>query len=166
MASVRSNDGGRIAGSARRSEWVLVGAAAAALAAGALIYALARPVPAALLPRALHAPQPQAVALRPLTGALPTFLHVFAFSLATIAVVGGGRHAAVCSCVAWTAVNALFEIGQHPDVVQAIARSLGGHPAYRAGTFDPNDLVAAGLGGVLAFVVACRPSPETYDANR
>jgi hypothetical protein len=147
----------------------LLGTASASLAAGALIYALARPLPAALLPAALHLPSDAIAWLAPLTGSLPTLLHVVAFSLVTVIVVG--RHRTVRACAAWTAINLLCEIAQHADVAQTLLQWWPAAPtqvrAYLlGGTFDWNDVVAAVVGGIAAYVVAIRLSREDQDAHR
>ena len=67
---------------------------------------------------------------------LPSFVHPLAFSLFTAAA--GNYRRPYCACVAWWAVNVLFEFAQHPRV------------ALMRGTFDAGDLVAVTLGAIVA----------------
>ena len=47
---------------------------------------------------------------------LPTFAHVFAFSLLTAALLTGERKTAITVCLGWFVVEAAFEVGQHPAI--------------------------------------------------
>ena len=95
---------------------------------------------------------------------LPTFAHVFAFSLLTIALVGGAKRTAVTVCLGWFLVDAAFEIGQHPQLVGWLSSLipqwfehipvLDRTPSYFLyGTFDPLDLVSAALAALAAYLV-------------
>lgn len=99
-----------------------------------------------------------------LGGWLPSFVHTFAFSLFTAAVLSQRSVPRYGACVAWFAVNVAFEVGQHPEVSARLAEvlqgSLGGVPLTRPlanyfahGTFDPGDIVAALLGALAAAAV-------------
>ena len=98
---------------------------------------------------------------------LPTFAHVFAFSLLTIALVGGAKRAAITVCLGWFLVDATFEMGQHPQVASGLSSLIppwfehlpvldrtAGYFVY--GTFDPLDLVAAALAAWAAYLVIRR----------
>ena len=98
---------------------------------------------------------------------LPTFAHVFAFSLLTIALVGGAKRAAITVCLGWFLVDASFEMGQHPQVASGLSSLippwfehlpvLDRTPSYFLyGTFDPLDLVSAALAALAAYLVIRR----------
>ncbi len=107
---------------------------------------------------------------------LPTFTHVFAFSLLTIALVSGTKRAAITVCLGWFLVEAAFELGQHPALVLALATAMppwfAGLPIlnksasyFLHGTFDPLDILAIASGALAAFLVIqntarCRVSHE------
>lgn len=96
-----------------------------------------------------------------LGGWLPSFVHTFAFSLFTAAVLSQRSVPRYGACIAWFAVNVAFELGQHPLVSVRLAEmlngGLGGLPLTRplasylaSGRFDPGDIVAALLGALAA----------------
>ena len=142
--------------------YALIGAVA--ISTGVLIYLLDRsPTSVFFLPALWHG---RHVAWFPLGGVLPEFLHVFAFILLTAAVVPGPpRPIAICGV--WLAIEALFEIGQHPGLAPAIAAALPGWleqipvldrsaSYFLHGTFDWGDLVAIALGVLTAYAVIKR----------
>ncbi len=99
-----------------------------------------------------------------LGGWLPSFVHTFAFSLFTAAVLPERSVPRYGACVAWCAVNVAFEVGQHPLVSVRLAEvlqgGLGGVPFtlplagyFAHGTFGPGDIVAALLGALAAGAV-------------
>ena len=59
-----------------------------------------------------------------LGGRLPSFVHTFAFSLFTVAVLPERDVPRYWACVAWLAVNVAFEVGQHPLVSGRLAEVL------------------------------------------
>lgn len=131
-----------------------------ALLLGAAVYVLDRPPGSAwFLPAAWSLAGP-AHPFGVIAGQLPEFLHVFAFSLLTAAVLPATRRAAWASCAAWWLIDSLFEIGQHPTIspiLTAMTSGLKGipllekTPAYFArGVFDPLDLLAIALGALAA----------------
>ncbi len=95
---------------------------------------------------------------------LPTFAHVFAFSLLTAALVSGGRQAAIVICSGWFVVDAGFELGQYPTMAAELSRVM---PAwfeklpivrwtddfFRHGTFDHLDLLSIALGAFTAYTI-------------
>ncbi len=98
---------------------------------------------------------------------LPTFAHVFAFSLLTMALVGGAKRAAITVCLGWFLVEAAFELGQHPALALALATAMppwfAGLPIlnnsasyFLHGTFDPLDILAIALGALAAYFVIQR----------
>lgn len=93
-------------------------------------------------------------------GSWPTFAHVGAMTLLTFAVLGVGRRALLGATATWTAFGLAAEALQHPAWASLAfpGGGAGGRftPASYAhrGTFDPVDLVAAVLGGLVAGAVA------------
>lgn len=98
---------------------------------------------------------------------LPTFAHVFAFSLLTIALVGGAKRAAITVCLGWFLVDAGFEMGQHAQVASWLSSLIpqwfehipvldrtSGYFVY--GTFDPLDLLSVAFGALAAYIVIQR----------
>ena len=119
---------------------VLVAAACSALATGVFVYVADRvsAPPALIAPFVLGS-------VGPLFGAagqwLPSFVHPFAFALLTAAARPRDASPAYVACLAWWAVNVIFESGQHPKF------------GFLRGTFDVGDLLAATLGALAAAAV-------------
>lgn len=87
--------------------------------------------------------------------ALPSLLHVAAFTFFSYAcTVPSSRGVAASIALAWAATNVLFELGQ--ALKPPIPISVVLNEYLRNGTFDPFDLIASCLGGLLAFSVAER----------
>ena len=94
---------------------------------------------------------------------LPSFIHVYAFILITIAVLDlSHRHSIVC-CVAWLTTECLFEIAQVDRISNLIERYspnwINGIPYventvnyFVMGTFDLFDLLLLALGTVAAYL--------------
>ena len=158
-----------------RTQLAWVATAFGALAAGALLYAVARPYAAAFLPAGWHHPV-LAASLLPLaaglTGVAPTFMHALAMSLlivvATQAETPRGRG---WCCAAVCAVEFAFEVAQHPAVAAVLLGSAMPSPVaggidgalrlyLTRGTFDPLDLLAACVGCLAAFTVVARSACE------
>jgi hypothetical protein len=139
--------------------------AIAALAVGVGLYVVDRPaVHVYLLPPALTLPGAPVWVSGVLGGSLPSFLHVFAFTLFTAAVLTPrtARSAAAIT-VAWCATDVLFELAQHPLLAPRIAAALpdwiGGIPLldnigpyFLRGTFDPADIAAIVVGAAFAYL--------------
>lgn len=95
---------------------------------------------------------------------LPSFTHVFAFSLMTAGLLGTRRKGTLLICLLWLLIDTVFEIGQglkHASLA-IIPEWFSVHTLpmtdlqeyFRCGTFDVCDLVAGLLGALAAFVVA------------
>ena len=98
-------------------------------------------------------------------GYLPTFVHVYAFILLTVAIAGSSNTRLLRICTLWFVIAALFECGQHPLLAPRIAAAL---PAWFArvpvldntaayflkGTFDLLDLLSIALGTVAGYLTA------------
>jgi len=153
--------------SAMHEAAVLVATGLMAMLVGLLVYLTDRdPAHAALIPAVA------ALAGASLFGALgqwmPSFLHPFAFSLFTAAVLPPRSAWRYRACAAWCAVNLAFECGQHPlasarlaEWVQGFGNTLAGRMVanyFLLGTFDGGDIVAALLGGLAAVALLwCLP---------
>ena len=104
----------------------------------------------------------------PLFGSLgrsfPTFAHVFAFSLLTVALIAPARRVCAVVCLGWFLVDAAFEVGQHPSVAQWVAglippwfqhipilEKTEGYFVH--GTFDPVDMLSIAVGAMVAYLV-------------
>lgn len=132
--------------------------AAVALAMGVSVYLFARP-PLDLLPFSWNLFT--GAGLRPLSGVLPEFLHVFAFILLTAAVVRGPPRV-IPICVFWVGIETFFELGQHPSlapyITAAVPQWFEQLPVldrtasyFLHGTFDPWDVVTTVLGTLAAY---------------
>lgn len=96
---------------------------------------------------------------------LPSFIHVFSFSLLTIGTMGfmKKQHAnAFYACLFWFAVNTLFELGQAfpvqasalcPNWFSVFPYLENTGSFFRNGTFDPWDIVSFSAGAFAAWAV-------------
>lgn len=100
-----------------------------------------------------------------LGGSLPSFLHAYAFSLLLILVLRPARHARLLGAFCWLAVATGLECLQ-ADVIQSLFNDttgagmplVGSFQAYIVnGRFDAADLLASGLGVLLAFLASSVP---------
>lgn len=94
---------------------------------------------------------------------LPTLLHVYAFTMLTIAVVSPSRVSAIAICVAFFVADSLFELAQITVIAQEIAKYVPewfqGVPFlentssyFLAGTFDVRDLISIAIGSLAAYL--------------
>ena len=135
---------------------------AAALLLGAAYYLGARPPGSTVI--ALPVPPTgwwHLAAHWPAFDALPSLLHVFAFSILTVAVTGVSRRCVVWLVpLAWLTVDTVFECLQLP-AARAWLESLP-LPWLRdtllagRGTFDPLDMAGLFLGAALAAAAIAR----------
>lgn len=91
----------------------------------------------------------------------PAFIHVFAFSLLTAALLPISRRGAFIICGSWCLVNCLFELGQRykelsssvvPNFFQDIPLFGLTQSFFKRGTFDLFDIAAFTLGATFAFL--------------
>jgi hypothetical protein len=146
-----------------------VGLAIIAVVAGSLVYVIDRPVPHVyLLPSVFAFSGSPRNVFGAIGASLPSFLHVFAFSLLTAAVVASrtARTAAIIAG-AWCATDLLFEVGQHPALAPFIDASLPSWfasvpmlenvgPYFLRGSFDTADLAATIAGAAFAYLTIAR----------
>ncbi len=110
---------------------------------------------------------------------LPSFVHVYAFILLTVAVAGFSKARLIGTCAAWFVVASLFEVAQHPAISPIIAAAvpawftrvpiLDNTAAYFLnGTFDPLDLLSIALGTIAAYVtiLLTRDRANTPSSNK
>jgi hypothetical protein len=153
---------------------ILTAIGAAALALGLLVYASTRDARHSLLLPSVS-PLAGLISFGAAGGWLPSFVHPVAFGLWSAAALPARHAAGAWACVAWGAVNLLFEGGQHPAVAAPLTAALlgngGARPSAAAqvlagyfaqGRFDPLDMVAAVAGSATAVALlrlADRRSP-------
>lgn len=111
-----------------------------------------------------------------LSSSLPSFLHVCSFSLLTFAFLPSqSKINIVITCMSWTVVNILFEIGQSitSSTMINIPYSFFDNRAFRYvikyfqnGTFDFIDIIFAICGGFFAYCVLILTSKGGYCENR
>ncbi len=100
---------------------------------------------------------------------LPTFIHVFAFILMTSAFVASRKRGYVIVCLAWFAIDALFELGQgFGDLIIPIIpgwfsnipllENTGDY--FLRGRFDYIDLLSIALGSVAAYVLLLKTTND------
>ena len=150
-------------GSLTKTNRVHLAIGLATLMLGALVYLLDRPAEQSFIPSTISLFQVTPAVFGVIGGSLPAFAHVFAFSLLTAAVLGGAKKARITACLGWCAVDAAFEVGQHPQVANWLSGQLEGFEHllvlaqttryFHYGTFDPWDLLAIVLGALVAYRV-------------
>jgi hypothetical protein len=137
----------------------------AALSAGMLVYLWGRHPDAVYFLSPAHVHTSRWPLLAAVSGQLPSFLHVYAFILLSVAVDPTPAHVRLF-CALWGSLEAALEAGQHASIRSYIAAAV---PTwfdripvldqtanyFRFGTFDPLDLAAIAL-GCLAALVTCR----------
>lgn len=152
------------------TSWVHVPVALVVLVLGVLVYVLDRPSEAAPFLSAISAAHLLPNVFGRLGENLPTFAHVFAFSLLTEAWAGGGKRSCLLVCMTWFGIDSAFEIGQYPKIseqlVQIIPGWLEGLPIlgqadayFLSGTFDTRDLISIAVGAAAAYLVTAYIRP-------
>jgi hypothetical protein len=126
-----------------------------ALSLGALIYVVLRPQGSSYVN--LYFSFYQSLPSIPFINNLPSFFHVFAFSLLTVSVLGTFRYTFL-TCSVWVLLNLLFELGQHSSVVNVLSAKAIWLPSvlnnyFRLGTFDIGDMVFCVVGALGAYGV-------------
>jgi hypothetical protein len=149
-----------VVGSVRNQAAVLIATGLVAMAVGLLVYLTDRDVS-----RAALIPSVAALAGSNLFGAmgqwLPSLVHPFAFGLLTAATNPSRSSAGYLACIAWWAVNVVFEVAQHPGINRSVAEAAAAvfGPSWvehllssyvLRGTFDVGDLIAATAGAAGA----------------
>lgn len=155
--------------------------AAAALIAGVVVYVVDRAAGSTyFLPAALSLADGHRPWFGALGGQLPDFLHAYALSLLTAAALAGTRGRAAVGCLAWWAIDSLFEFGQHPAIKGKLACAVpawfdgipfleNARAFFARGTFDPADLlaIAGGASGALLTILIVQSHPgDRHDERR
>jgi len=92
---------------------------------------------------------------------LPTFIHVFAFSLLTAGLIANRKKEYWGICLFWFGVNVLFELGQKfhsnfiqfiPDWFSDIVFLENTKSYFLQGRFDYLDIFSIALGAFVAYV--------------
>jgi len=101
----------------------------------------------------------------PLGDHLPTFVHTLAFILITAAILRPWPRQLPTICATWFVIECLFELGQiapfDSQLAAAVPAWFDGIPVleittdyFIRGTYDPLDILAIGLGAVIAYPLA------------
>jgi len=146
-------------------------AALVVLSLGTLLYVLARPSDQVPVLSALNVSHLLPAVVGGLGSSLPTFAHVFAFSLLTAVLLDGGRRVCLAACLAWFFVDTAFEVAQHrhigasiaeviPDWFEAVPILDQAGSYFVAGIFDPWDLMSIALGAGAAYVLTLWTAPK------
>lgn len=144
-------------------QYVLLIIAISALAVGVLVYVFDRqPEFVYFLPGWLSLHTQAGSLFGNIGDYLPTFIHVFAFILLTVAVAIPSATKLIPICLAWFSLDSLLEIAQ----IETPAQWLSAHTPswfngipflentsnyFLMGTFDPVDLISIAIGTLLAY---------------
>jgi len=107
-------------------------------------------------------------------GALPSFLHVFAFSLLLGGFLACRKIGYLIICCAWLFTNLLFELGQRYPISASelipkwfegmfVLQSVRNY--FLKGAFDFFDLLASSIGAVAAYSVLVRTREERRESK-
>ncbi len=93
---------------------------------------------------------------------LPAFIHVFAFILITVGLLGCRKRGSLIICLSWLLVDCAFELGQKfnmwsskiiPDWFTGIPFLENADNYFLQGTFDVMDVAAIAIGAGTAYFV-------------
>ena len=147
------------------------------LFAGLLLYLLTRPPDIYLVSfiKGSDGPHYWSLPFSPgIGGALPSFLHVFAFSLLLGGLLTCRKTGYLIICCAWLSTNVLFELGQRYPVSasELIPKWFEGmfilqnmRSYFLNGTFDFFDLLASSVGAVAAYWVLVKTGQERRESK-
>lgn len=98
----------------------------------------------------------------PMGHVLPSFIHVFSFSLMTAGLICSRRRDYLMICSGWFLIDSVFEVGQGfgefsarilPSWLEGIPVLESSKNYFLQGTFDPIDLIGTALGAVTAYLI-------------
>jgi len=144
--------------------WTQVAIGLCVLVVGALVYVLDRSSTSVPFFSAVSLADTLPPIFGQLGQSLPTFAHVFAFSILTAAWFGGGRKTGFAAGLTWFGLDSAFEVGQHPQIADSLLRFMPGwldsipilnqaESYFVLGTFDVWDLISIAVGAALAYLV-------------
>jgi hypothetical protein len=98
-------------------------------------------------------------------GWLPSFTHVFSFSLLTYLAME--RRHILFACLLWAGINILFELGQAlpAEMISLTPDIFNLHSYLSRGIFDPLDLFASVIGAWAAWEVVRRLNLENLETE-
>lgn len=148
-----------------------LGIAVLSLSAVTAIYCLARIYPPALL-EPLQTTLPLLAAQTGLFGSLPSLFYTLAIGL-LIGCCASTPAAARLHCLLWLGIALMLELAQHRLVAAPVSDRLQGivnestwqviGPYWTRGSFDPLDLLATLVGGVIALALFAAGSRKNED---
>ena len=146
-----------------RTEILLIWIASVALSIGIVFYMTGRPAGTlCCVPAWLYTEHPVVLGGGILYGQLPTFIHVYAFILLSVAIAMPWPALVKPICFFWLLFESVFEVGQHEVVSTVIVGLLNNgtteslFPGYIAnyfknGRFDYFDLLSIVVGALCAY---------------
>ncbi len=152
---------------AQLTHWGAATTGLTALIIGTLVYLIDRPAETAPFFTNMSVAHWVPNAFGPIGRSLPTFTHVFAFSIFTATWLGCRRRSTAYACLVWCLIDLSFEFGQHaavaPYLFEWVPDSFENFPILRhadgyfaAGTFDAADVMSIVFGAVTAYLVTIR----------
>jgi hypothetical protein len=148
---------------AYRAEIIQVVIGIVALLIGVLVYLLDRPAGSVyFLPEWLVSGNTTHAVFKVIGNYLPTFVHVYAFILFTVAVMAPTTRMLLIICSAWFAIDSLFELAQIDSIADYLSGVMPGWfngipflenttNYFVYGTFDSLDILSIALGTVAAY---------------
>ena len=147
-------------------------AGALSLTVGLLVYLVDRPAEETYflyrtgMAFSFHDPLPSLL-FGPFGANLPTFIHVFSFSLLTAGLLACQKRGCQIVILSWLLANCVFELGQKfvrisPDVFHGVPVLENTGNFFVNGTFDPLDLVAAMAGAAAAYLLLLTTMKRRY----
>lgn len=137
------------------------------------VYCFARVYPPELL-GSFHAASARLAAHTEIFGSAPSLLYTLALGLfvgACAATPNGAR----LHCLAWLGLSLILEFSQHPSIAEPLSGYLATAfpdsswqallPYWTRGVFDPLDLAATLLGGMIALALLDYLPQRATDAN-
>ena len=107
-------------------------------------------------------------------GSLPSFFYTLSIGL-LLGAISSNLSGARIHCLIWIAMALILELTQHGIITEQITGVLVDFlpktaieiigPYWSRGVFDPLDLLATLIGGLLALVLLSCLLPENYDAR-
>ena len=147
------------------------GIAGTALLAAVAVYCLGRIYPPDLL-TPFQSTIPALVGQAGLFGSAPSFLYILAIGL-IVGTCASTPASARTHCLIWLGLALLLEISQHPIIAEPLASWLADTlfisaweivgPYWKRGVFDPLDIIATVVGGLVALTILTYLSAKHYD---